>query len=240
MFLIQVLLSGSESDFFSESGSAKKSGTYPENPDPWKTHPKTISTRRRKNVFIIFSTLNNILSVRFLQNLIKAQYLDPFSLLKNLSKNRRIRVFNVRIRTGENTRSRQDPDPKHCRQLSVLRAHRHEAAANTGFWRLCIVSSPGWLWFSMDWAGPLEQSRSVQRHSVHIVIAGARLLHTERPVYSTLVLWIRIRNFFLILNYLSGSSSNERADKLKLYFKFLGLKILDCRTVFCQQYLKDR
>ena len=39
----------------------------------------------------------------------------------------------------------------------------------------------------MDWAGPLEQSRSVQRHSVHIVIAGARLLHREASIQYTSV-----------------------------------------------------
>ena len=42
-----------------------------------------------------------------------------------------------------------------------------------------------------------------------------------------------IRNFVLIRirNYCSGSSKNERADKLKFYFEVFGFQMLDCITV---------
>ena len=61
-------------------------------------------------VFIIFSTLNPILFVRFRQNLINEHHLDPFSSLKNLKckKNGRIRLDPV-------------PDPKHWIFCFILR-----------------------------------------------------------------------------------------------------------------------
>ena len=106
--------SGPDQTYFpvSGSGTAKKSGSDPENPDldPWKKRPKTLKYKKKKNVFIIFSTLNPILFVRFLQNLINEHHLDPFSSLKNLKckKNGRIRLDPV-------------PDPKHWIFCFILR-----------------------------------------------------------------------------------------------------------------------
>ena len=45
--------------FFPESGSAKKSGSDPENPDPRKTCLKNISTSKQK-LYIVFSFLNTL------------------------------------------------------------------------------------------------------------------------------------------------------------------------------------
>ena len=57
--------------FFPESGSGSAENPDPirKNPDPepWKKIPKTVS-KSRKLVYFIFSTLNTVLFVRFLQN----------------------------------------------------------------------------------------------------------------------------------------------------------------------------
>ena len=65
---IQALLSGSGSEFLSRVqiriGQNIRIRIHEQK------RPQTVSTRRRKKCYIMFSTLNTILSVRFLQNLI--------------------------------------------------------------------------------------------------------------------------------------------------------------------------
>ena len=82
VFRIRVLLSGSGSDFFPQSGSGSA-----KNLDPIRNtriQEKKVQ-EEEKNVDIIFSTLKSqhFIFCKVPPNVIKEHHLDPFSLLKN-------------------------------------------------------------------------------------------------------------------------------------------------------------